>query len=110
MKKRIGLLIVSVFLIIVVTGCGGSIAKEYYCDNGDTLKGTSCVKQNTTPAQVQYNCNGKGNYSHLEGNRCVYYAIYGTFSVAANETYYCSSGYLDGSSCIIESTYNAYER
>lgn len=100
MKKTLSLV-----LLLLITGC----SKEYYCDNGDTLKGTTCVTKNTTPPQVQYYCSKSGY--HLSEDRCIsdfggYYAI----SIMADKKYYCTSGYLKGNYCIIETTYNAYER
>lgn len=102
MKK---VLFVSIITLLFVTGC----EKEYYCDSGDTLKGTSCITQKKTPAQVEYYCS-ISSYS-LVGNKCEKsYGMAGKISIAADTRYYCTSGYLQGSSCIIETTYNAYVR
>ena len=102
MKKCLFLIVLILFL---TSGCN----KEYYCDNGDTLKGTTCITKKTTPAQIEYYCTMKQAY--LIGNRClIYYGSYANYSVDAQARYYCTDGYLSGSSCIIESTYNAYER
>ena len=90
---------------LLLMGCSIIHQKEYYCDEDDELKGTTCIKKHVTNAQEQYYCDGH-TYTRLDGNRCC--SQY--FCVAANVRYYCSNGYQYGSDCIIETTYNAYER
>lgn len=95
-------------LVLMLSGCG---EKEYYCESGDQLKGSSCVSTQKTPAQVQYYC--EGYFGLVDGNRCYAQSFNGnkTYSpVPAKEKYYCTSGYLQGTNCIIETTYNAGER
>lgn len=95
-----------IICLILITGC---ISKEYYCDSGDILKGTSCISQNETPAQIEYYCSDL--QYHLSGNKCYRnFGSAGTLSIRADERYYCTSGYLKGHKCIIETTYNAYIR
>ena len=92
-------------LLILTTGC----SKEYYCDDGDILKGTSCISERKTPAQIEYYCSMSQYY--LNGDKCVRnFGSAGSLYVNANKRYYCTSGYLSGTVCIIETSYNAYER
>ena len=51
--KKICLALIVLFLC---TACTGVLKKEYYCDSGDELKGTSCIKKNRTPATPKYAC------------------------------------------------------
>ena len=92
-------------VLLLITGC----SKSYYCDSGDTLKGSTCITERTTPAQIEYYCTVSQYY--LEGTRCVRdFGMAGKLYLNTSQRYYCTSGYLSGTQCIIESTYNAYER
>lgn len=104
MKKILSLICIIV-LSMIITGCG---EKEYYCDNGDTLKGTSCISKNTSPATPVYTCRDQAS-TYLVGDQCCYRSS----NICLNakvDSYTCSSGYLEGNSCITETTYNAYVR
>lgn len=105
MKKILNLSFV-VVISFLITGCGEN---EYFCDDGDILKGTSCITKRQSNAQIEYYCDSYFNI--LEGTRCTVRNFDGTMSsvnVPAKQRYTCSSGYLEGRKCIIETTYNAY--
>lgn len=104
MKKILKLSCI-IILLILITGCG---EKEYYCHNGDTLKGTSCVSKNYSPASPVYTCRYQAG-TYLVGDQCCYRSS-NICLYAKVDSYICSSGYLDGDKCITETTYNAYVR
>lgn len=99
MKK----IIVLILLVITLSGCKA----EYYCYENDILRGKTCIIQHTTPAQISYDCS---NYSRndfiLKGDKCCAQNS-NMFCYPAAKKYNCPSGYLDGTNCIIETTYDA---
>ena len=102
MKKILSLSCIIV-LFMIIAGCG---EKEYYCDNGDTLKGTSCVSKNSSPASPMYTCRYQAG-TYLVGDQCCYHSS----NICLNakvDSYTCSSGYLEGNKCVTETVYNAY--
>lgn len=99
-----------ILLLIIIMFCTAcSIGeKTYYCDDGDELKGTTCIKKNSTPAISNYTCKRHPG-TYLNGNQCVSYSFSSIAFNADVDSYTCYSGYLDGDECIIETSYNAYE-
>ena len=105
MKKKISVVLLCGVILLGVCGCGNETSKEYYCDNEEhELRGTTCVIKTKQQAQFQYTCS-KGET--LVGSKC---RSFSGITTSADKEYYCVQGILDGSWCIIESTYNAKTR
>ena len=99
-------LILLILMEIILTGCSA----EYYCYDNDILKNKTCIMQHTTPATISYDCS---NYSRndfiLKGDKCCAQNS-NMFCHPAAKKYTCPSGYLDGTNCIIETTYDALRK
>ena len=99
MKK----IIVLILLGITLSGCKA----EYYCYENDILRGKTCIIQHTTPAQVIYSCENKDGYILQNDKCCNASPLHSSFCIEADKSYTCSNGYLSGTNCIIETTYDA---
>lgn len=99
--------IIILFLLgLSLCGC----KNEYYCENGDILRGNICIIQRTTPAQVVYSCENKDGYILKNDKCCNASPLHSSYCIEADKSYLCSSGYLSGSNCIIETTYDALKK
>ena len=78
-----------------------SASSGYSCSSG-TLSGSSCVTTSTTPASAStsYSCPSGGSIS---GITCTTSSS-SSYAATATTNYSCSSGTLDGSSCITTTT------
>lgn len=88
-------------LLFLLTGCGF----QKMCDEGDTLKGNSCVQKHISDAQVEYTCL---NDYYLKDGRCYHSNFPNGYTRKPTKKYYCTSGYLKNDKCIVETTYDAY--
>lgn len=102
-----GVIVVVVLLVFKLTNNGTALGGNH-CDEGDILKGNTCIVRHSTPAQITYDCS---NYTRndfiLRGDKCCAQNS-NIFCYPAAQKYNCPSGFLEDDECIIETTYPAY--
>ncbi len=102
-----GIIVVVVLLVFKLTNNGTALGGNH-CDEGDILKGNTCIVKHSTPAQVVYDCSGHPSYI-VKGDKCCHASpLYSSNCLPADKSYTCLEGYLEDDECIIETTYPAY--
>ena len=100
--KKVLIMLIGICLSLSLSGCGF----QKMCDDGDILKGKTCIQEHISDAQVEYQCLF-GYY--LKNGRCYHNILdYTGVTMTPQKKYYCSSGYLRDNKCVVETTYDAY--
>lgn len=97
----IALLLMIMLIVLIVVLVNNA---QLQCEDGDELRGKSCITENSFKATPIYKCSI--SQQTLIGDKCC--SSDGRCLDARVDYYTCSSGYLEGHSCIVETVYEPY--